>query len=225
MSDIITRAALLKKQALSKEPRVLRAIVVENHSLLLKALERVVSAFSGVEVVTSFETFEEVYKNIKHIEADVVILGISVPVHDCLKFTEFIREAQLTRLELVIIRLKLFPETVKTFVKQGIHGLLDEYASERDLADAISTVAMGSIFLNRHAREVLATSLSRAAVYLTVREMEVVNLLKKGVSNSHIAQTLCLKEKTVEAYLTRIYSKLGVSSRGEAIVSLANLDI
>ncbi len=225
MSDTIIRTSLGQRRLPPRGQGVLKAILIENHALLLKALERVVSTFSEVEVVISFETFEEVYQNIKRVEADVVVLGISVPVNDCLKLTEFLREAQLTHLELVIIRLKLFPETVQTFVKQGIHGLLDEYASERDLADAISTVAMGSIFLNRHAREVLSTSLSRAAVYLTAREMEVVTLLKKGASNFRIAQVLCLKEKTVEAYLTRIYSKLGVSSRSEAIVSLANLDI
>lgn len=226
--DVINKSRLLKddseQRQTAEDQQTARIILVEKHTLLCTALQRIVEAFSQVEMVAIFHTVDEALKIIEHTKVDAVVLGISVSITDCLYFSEYAREKQID-LEFVVIRLNLRPETVKTLVKQGIHGLLNEFASERDLADAISSVISGSLFLNKHAREILAISMSQAAIYLTAREMEVISLLKQGVSNFRIAQELHLKEKTVEAYLTRIYSKLGVNSRVEAIVNLENLYI
>jgi DNA-binding NarL/FixJ family response regulator len=200
-----------------------KTILVESHSLMRVALHRVVSTFPQIELVAVVDEVQELLRHLTRSVAQVIVVGISVSTTDCLEIANYLRKHQ-SQTALVIIRHSLRSEMVMALIKQGIHGLLDEFASERDLADAISVVTTGSVFLNKHAREALVLSAHQQfAITLTVRELEVTALLRQGESNFRIAKSLGLKEKTVEAYLTRIYSKLGVNSRAEAIVRLQNL--
>ena len=204
--------------------QAIHVLLVETHSLMLMALQRVVEMFPQVKIITHLQTTEEMLTFVEKTAIDVVVFGVSIPVSVCLQFTHSINESRRD-LGIVVIQPHLRPETAYTLVQQGIHGLLDEFASEQDLADAIATAATGSTFFSRYARETLTTSISSTALYLTTREMEVASLLLRGNSNFRIAQTLGLKEKTIEAYLTNIYSKLGVRSRTEAIICLQDLQV
>jgi DNA-binding NarL/FixJ family response regulator len=204
--------------------RVIHVMLVDTHVLMLKALLRVVANFPQVEIVAQMQTTEAMLTFLEKTAVDVVVFGVSIPASVCLQFTHSVG-GNHPNLGIVVIQPHLRLETAFTLVKQGIHGLLDEFASEQDLADAISTVASGSSFFNKHARETLISSMSRATFHLTARELEVAVLLRHGTSNFRIAQTLGLKEKTIEAYLTNIYSKLGVNSRVEAMLYLQDLQI
>lgn len=204
--------------------QTIHILLIDTHALMLIALQRVVAAFPRVKIVGHLQTLCEVQTLLERMEVDVVVFGISISVTECLQFTNYINE-KCRNAGIVVIQPHLRPETAHALVKQGVHGLLDEFASEQDLADAIATVAMGCTFLSKHARDILAASMSRAALYLTVRELEVAALLLRGESNFRIAHALGLKEKTVEAHLTNIYSKLEVTSRAEAILGLQALRV
>lgn len=206
------------------EKRAIRIMLVDTHALMLMALQRVVATFPHVKIVARLQTIREVPILLERTEVDVVVFGISIPVSECLRFINAVSEERRS-VGIVVIQPHLRPETAFTLVKQGVHGLLDEFASEQDLADAIAMVATGSTFFSKHAREILAASMSRTAVYLTARELEVASLLMRGESNYRIAKALGLKEKTVEAHLTNMYGKLGVNSRAEAIISLQDLQV
>lgn len=218
-----------RDQVGSREPaktdrRVIHAMLVDSHVLMLRALLRVVANFPQVEIVAQMQTTETILTFLEKTAVDVVIFGVSVPASACLQFAHS-AGGNHPNLGIVVIQPHLRLETAFTLVKQGIHGLLDEFASEQDLADAISTVASGSTFFNKHVRETLISSMSRATFHLTARELDVAVLLRHGTSNFRIAQTLGLKEKTIEAYLTNIYNKLGVNSRVEAMLYLQDLQI
>jgi two-component system, NarL family, response regulator LiaR len=225
-----TKAARIIKRAEKEKPftqirkHTIHIILVDTHVLMLMALQRVVASFPQVKIVGHLQTLREVLELVEKVEVDVIVLGISISVSDCLQFTHAVSE-RFKHLGIVVIQPYLRPETAFTLVKQGVHGLLDESASEQDLADAIATVATGSTFFSKGAREMLAASMSRTAIYLTARELEVASLLMHGESNFRIAQALGLKEKTVEAHLTNIYSKLSVNSRAEAIICLQDLRV
>lgn len=206
------------------EKQAINVMLVDTHALMLRALLRVVATFPQVKIVAHLQTTETLLTFLDRTAVDVVVFGVSIPVSACLQFTHSVG-GNHPNLGVVVIQPHSRLETAFTLVKQGVHGLLDEFASEQDLADAISTVATGSTFFSKHARETLISSMSRAALHLTARELEVASLLRHGTSNFGIAQTLGLKEKTIEAYLTNIYSKLGVNSRTEAMLSLQDLQV
>lgn len=210
--------------AAKPEKQAINVMLVDTHALMLRALLRVVATFPQVKIVGHLQTTEALLTFLERTAVDVVVFGVSIPASACLQFTHA-AGGNHPNLGVVVIQPHLRLETAFTLVKQGVHALLDEFASEQDLADAIATVATGSTFFSKHARETLVSSMSRAALHLTARELEVASLLRHGTSNFRIAQALGLKEKTIEAYLTNIYSKLGVNSRMEAMLCLQDLQV
>jgi DNA-binding NarL/FixJ family response regulator len=215
----------VKQATKNKKPaQAVHIMLVDTHVLMLTALHRVVATFPQVKIVAHTHTVHDVSTRLERKDVDVVVFGVSISVSECLQFINSVGGNHAS-LGVVVIQPCLRPETAVALIKQGVHGLLDEFASEQDLADAISIVATGSTFFSKHAREMLTSSMSRAAIYLTARELEVASLLMRGESNFRIAQALSLKEKTIEAHLTSIYSKLCVNSRSEAILCLQGLHI
>lgn len=204
--------------------RILRVILIEAHTLVRLALQHVVSSFPCTDVTASINNIQDAFTVTDLMTAHVIILGPSISVFDSLQALKLLRERQYP-CGLIVIHQHLYPETVPTLIKHGIHGLLDENASEQDLAEAIMAVSRGNIFLTRHTCGLLAASLSNVVDHLTDREMQVLGRLKHGESNFRIAHMLGLKEKTVEKYLTSIYDKLNVHSRAEAILSLQDLHL
>lgn len=202
--------------------QVQHIILVDSHKLMRLALQRVVTTFPHMHITASFSTIHDVLVVIDTLEAHTFVLGLSVPVSDCLALVKLLSERQVSG-GVVVIQQELHPETVRILVKQGVQGLLDESASEQDLAHAIRAASLGNIFLSRRAHSMLATATARDAEHLTEREIQVLSHLKYGETNFRIAHRLGLKEKTIEKYLTNIYYKLNVRSRTEAILSLQKL--
>lgn len=202
--------------------QVQHIILVDSHKLMRLALQRVVTTFPHMHITASFSTIHDVLVVIDTLKTHTLVLGLSIPVSDCLTLVKLLRERQVSG-GVVVIQQELHPETVQILVKQGVQGLLDESASEQDLAQAIRAVSLGNIFLSHRAHSMLATATSRDAEHLTEREIQVLSHLKYGETNFCIAHGLGLKEKTIEKYLTNIYYKLNVRSRTEAILSLQRL--
>jgi DNA-binding NarL/FixJ family response regulator len=115
--------------------------------------------------------------------------------------------------------------TVVPLLRAGVIGCLAADATSRDLARALVAVGRGEIALPPPiAARALAELVrpmpreSRAIDALSDRELEVVGLVARGLTNKDIAQTLFLSVRTIEAHLRSIYGKLGVRSRTEAVL-------
>lgn len=203
---------------------MIRVAIVDAHTLMREALHKFVAALPRMNVCASLATLREVSITAWNIRAQVIILGSSIQISDCLDFIDLLHENQ-DPTGIVVIQRCLSPETTLTLIKYGVHGLLGEDASEDDLAKAIIAAATENTFLDRRARNMLNTSVSRASVHLTKREVEVLSLLKCGETNVRIAHALGMKEKTVEKHLSHIYEKLNINSRVEAVLHTQRLHI
>lgn len=201
-----------------------RVIIVDAHALMREALHRFIAAFPRLHVCTCLATLHDVSVVMQDIPAQVIILGSSMQISDCLDFVGLLHEKHVSA-GVVVIQRCLSPETTLTLIRYGVHGLLGEDASEEDLAKAIIAAASKNTFLDQRARDMLNASVSRASIHLTKREVEVLSILKSGETNFRIAQALDIKEKTVEKHLSRIYDKLNINSRVEAILQTQRLDI
>jgi DNA-binding NarL/FixJ family response regulator len=202
--------------------QILQVILVDAHTLVRQALQRVVSSFPHMCVAASLNRIHAVFAVTDLMTVHAIILGPSISNVDSLQLVTQLREKP-NHCGLIVIKQSLYPEVVHTLIEHGVHGLLDENASEKDLAQAIVAASQGNVFLSRHGYDTLATPMSRSLGCLTEREMQVIGRLKHGESNFRIAHVLGLKEKTIEKYLTSIYDKLNVHSRVEAILYLQNL--
>lgn len=199
-------------------------ILVDVHKLMRSALQHVVSTFPHLHIAASLTTIAEVPAAIGHGGVHTIVLGPSVPTSHCLELVNVLSKQEAAP-GLVVIHQGLHPETAIILMRNGIHGLLDESASEQDLVTAITAAATGNTFFCQRARTMLDISMSKAPVHLTGREVQVLDLLRHGESNFRIAHALGLKVKTVEKYLTQIYDKLHVTSRTEAILYIQKIHL
>lgn len=204
--------------------QVIRVVVMDAHKLIREALQRVIESFPQVRITASLSRVQDLQVTLRRREADVLILSSSMTVSDCLEYVKMAQQIQPVP-GIVVIRQQLSPETTFPIIRSGVQGLLGEDASEKDLARAITAVASGSTFLGQRAREILNGYVSRAPMHFTAREMQILPLLRLGISNFCIAQQLGLKEKTVEKHLTHIYEKLHIRSRTEAVLRIQALHI
>ncbi|HZO74062.1 MAG TPA: response regulator transcription factor [Ktedonobacteraceae bacterium] len=200
----------------------LSIILVDSHLLTRLALQQVIATFKHMHISASLSAVHDVLAITDPSKEQIVVLSPSIAISDCLALTKQLHE-QRVRCEVVVLQQDLHPETARMLVKQGVHGLLDEHASEQDLVQAIRTVSLGHVFLSRHIRALLSTPLPPVTNHLTRREIQVLTRLKCGEANFRIACELGLKEKTIEKYLTSIYEKLHVCSRAEAILCLQKM--
>jgi DNA-binding NarL/FixJ family response regulator len=212
------------KQQRDASERVVQVVIVDAHLLIREALQWVVGSFPQIRVSASLNSVQDVAAALEQEEGDVLIFGSSIAASECL---ECIKAARQTRpsLGVVVIQQRLCPETAFPIIKSNVQSLLGEDACAKDLARAITAAATGSTFLGHRAREILHDYISHVPLHFTDREMQVLPLLRLGLSNFCIAQRLALKEKTVEKHLTHIYEKLHIRSRTEAMLRIQTLQI
>jgi DNA-binding NarL/FixJ family response regulator len=207
-----------------EKEQAVQVMILDAHLLMREALRRVIESFSQVSVYASLNQVQDMQSMLKRGKTDVLLLGSSLAVSDCLEYVKMAQQIQAS-LGIVVLRQQLCPETALPLIKSGIQSLLGEEASEKDLARAIMAAATGSTFLGQGARDILNGYVSRSPLHFTEREMQILPLLRLGSSNFCIAQQLGLKEKTVEKHLTHIYEKLHIRSRTEAVLRIQTLHI
>lgn len=217
-------APFVSLQHIDEGKRVVQVMIVDGHLLLREALQQVIGSIPQVRISASGGRLHDVLAALKRGQGDVLILGSSLTISESLECVKAAQQIQPAP-GIVVIQQMLRPETAFPLIRCGVEALLGEDASANDLAKAIAAAATGSTFLSQCAREILNGYVSRAPLHFTEREIQVLQLLRLGLSNFCIAQRLTLKEKTVEKHLTHIYEKLHIRSRAEAILRLQSLHI
>lgn len=203
-----------------------RVLVAEDHPMFREGLKALLDTLDGVEVVGAFATGEEVVEAARSAPADVVMLDLEMPGEGGL-----VAAAQLAKLtpapRVLILTAHDDDAAVYTALRHGAHGYLLKSASPDELTRAVLSVAAGTgvystSVVERITRHVSAGGRqSHAAVFpqLTDRERQVLDLMARGWSNSHIADHFVLSLKTVRNHVSSVLAKLGATSRTEAVVA------
>jgi DNA-binding NarL/FixJ family response regulator len=158
---------------------------------------------------------------------DVVVMDIRMPRLDGIEATRRIRQHGETPRVLVLTTFDL-DEYVYEALRAGASGFLLKDAPPSQLVEAVRTVALGETLLAPAVtRRLVERFVSRPApgaaereqlAELTERELEVLKLIARGLSNAEIAGQLFLSEATVKTHVTRILAKLGLRDRVQAVV-------
>lgn len=155
---------------------------------------------------------------------DVVLLDLGLPILNGLEAARRIRE--LGRPPRILI-LSAYDDDdyVAAAVEAGASGYLLKTAHMKDIIAAIRSVALGEVVLDPAvARKLIGRSPPRASTgdVLSARELQVLRHAARGARTKEIGKLLSVSTRTVEAHLTSIFNKLGVSSRTEAILQAAS---
>ncbi len=202
-----------------------RLLVVDDHALVRSGIVGLLEA-AELEVVGEAGDGHEAVELALSRRPDVVLMDIRMPGLDGIEATRRIVAAPGAPQVLVLTTFDL-DEYVYRALQAGASGFLLKDAPPERLVEAVRTIARGEALLapsltRRLIERYLAAPAPDApavAIELTPREREIWALLARGLSNHEIGAELYLSEATVKAHITRLFQKLGVRDRVQAVVA------
>jgi NarL family two-component system response regulator LiaR len=194
-------------------------MLVDDHAVVRSGLSAFLLAFEGLELVGEAGSGEEALRLCEQEQPDVVLMDLVMPGMDGVQTTRAIRERWP---QVQVIALTSFPEEdlVQGALRAGALSYLLKNVSAEELAAAIRAAYAGRPTLAPEATQALIQAANHPPEPgddLTAREREVLALMVEGMHNSDIAERLVVSRSTVKSHVSNILSKLGVSSRAEAI--------
>ena len=204
----------------------IRVVLCEDHLITRQGIRRLLEDEKGLEIVGEASNGEEVVQLVTEIRPDVIVMDIAMPKLNGIEAT---RQIKLLSPQTSVLILSAYDddEYVFALLKAGATGYLLKSVSGNELVRAIKAIHKGEPVLDPMvARKVVnyfrikdnVPQLEAETGHLSEREIDIIKLAAKGLTNKDIAESLHLSYRTVEGHLRDTFNKLGVGSRTEAVL-------
>lgn len=202
-----------------------RVAIIEDNARFREELAALIASAKDLELAGSAGSAEEALAKIPALAPNVVVMDINLPGASGIECTAKLRELLP---DVQILMLTVYDDTDSIFraLQAGATGYLLKRAHPRDILNGIREVKEGGAPMSSHIARKVVESFSRPAVVapadpemesLTPREREILDLLAEGFLYKEIADKLSVSYSTVQTHVERIYRKLQVHSRSQAV--------
>jgi DNA-binding NarL/FixJ family response regulator len=200
-------------------------MLVDDHPVVREGLRGMLEAEPDLTVVGEAGSGEEAVAQARVLETDVILMDLRMRDLDGVGATERIL-ADNPRARVVVLTTYETDADILRAVEAGASGYLLKDASRSDLAGAVRAAARGETVLAPSVAGRLVNQVRRPSTQsLSSREVEVLALVGKGLTNADIGRTLHISEATVKTHLLRTFGKLGVSDRTAAVTTAMALGL
>jgi DNA-binding NarL/FixJ family response regulator len=208
----------------------LRVVIADDQSLIRTGFSMILQA-KGVEIVAEARNGDEAVEAVRRTSPDVVLMDIQMPERNGLEATKLILSAPPPVPRVIMLTTFDLDKYVYAALSAGASGFLLKDVSPEHLVAAVHLVSSGDALLAPtitrrlverfapHFGDSTTPELAIDLSALTPRELDVLRLLARGLSNAELAARLHLSEATVKTHVTRILSKLNLRDRAQAIVA------
>ncbi len=206
---------------------IVRILVADDHPLMRQALISFLQKQPDFTVVGEAGDGEQAVKLASRLTPDVIIMDISMPVMNGLEATRLIKE-KYPQIAVLVLTVHTDTEHVLGILEAGAAGYLTKRVFGDEIITAVRSVVAGEAVLTasilrqiiknvpRHTARAISPDFRQS---LTGREKEILKLAASGLSNKDIALRLNLSVRTIKGHLVDMFSKLGVGSRTEAVMT------
>ena len=205
---------------------MIRVLLADDQELVREGLRMMLDADPEIEVVGEAGDGKQALVEARRLDPDVLLMDVRMPELDGIEATaRLVRSGARARV-LVVTTFDL-DEYVYRALKAGASGFLLKDATREQLVGAVRTIAAGDALLAPAVTRRLIEDFCRgpepgsvpdAARTLSDRELDVLRLLARGLSNAEIAAELFLSEATVKSHVARVLQKLGLRDRVQTVV-------
>ena len=207
----------------------IRVLLADDQALVRSGFRMILDERDGIEVVGEAEDGAEAVALARTLQPDVILMDVRMPNVDGVEATRRIASAG-TEARIVILTTFDLDEYVYAAIRAGASGFLLKDVRPSELVDAIRVVAAGDALLAPSVTRRLLDRFAEALPgeederrlpsleSLTDRELEVLKLLARGLSNTELAQELFLSEATVKTHVSSMFRKLHLRDRAQAVV-------
>jgi DNA-binding NarL/FixJ family response regulator len=196
----------------------IRVLLADDHTMFRQGLARILASYGGMEVVAEVPNDAEALKLARELSADVVIMQVQMPFERAIETLKAMRSFSDPP-KVVIVTMFESPRYLRGLTGVGASAYVLKTSSSEHLVAAVRAAVLDPTSENAVVgmpRQMLEGTEEGVESVLSARELEILLLAARGLSNHQIATSLHLAEGTVKRHLANMYPKMGVSSRGEA---------
>ncbi|HUX53557.1 MAG TPA: response regulator transcription factor [Williamwhitmania sp.] len=203
----------------------IRVALIDDHQLVRDGIKSLIHSSESIKVVVEAPSPELFFAEVEEALPEVVLMDISMPSMSGIEATKIITEKYPT-IKIIILSMFTSEEFIQKAIGAGAKGYLPKNTSKQELVEAITKVYQGEEFYGKEIAGILLSNLVKKAKTektelpedkLSKRELEILRLVAKGMTNSHIAEMLFISVKTVEAHKAHIMQKMELSSHIDLI--------
>lgn len=206
-----------KKTVYKKTDLNIRIVLIEDDSTIREGIAYLLNNTEGVTVVNQYNSFDDVQSFLPADEPDVVLLDIELPGTSGIDAIPVIKK-MLPGVHIIMLTVYENEQTIFKALSNGASGYLTKNYDTARIADAIREVMQGGGPMSAGiARLVIKSFQKNLETPLSKRETEVLEGIAQGKSRSKIAKELFVDLETVKTHIKKIYYKLNVNSREEAL--------
>lgn len=213
----------------------IKILLADDHQIVLKGISFFLAMQPDFELVGEAHNGKEAVEKAAELQPDIVLMDLNMPVMDGIEASALIKE-QHPHIKVLVLTSFADQSHIVPALQTGAIGYMLKDVEPDQLAEAIRSAYKGNIQLHpdisrallsrpepeqRQEQDIRHSNKDKSLEALTPRELEVLELLTKGLSNKDIAHTLIVAEKTVKTHVSSILSKLDLSDRTQAALFAA----
>jgi len=202
-------------------------LIADDHPMFRQSVRNVLEQEQDIQVIGEAGDGEEAVRLTGDLLPDIVLMDITMPKVDGLEATRRIKQLH-PNIAVLVLTIHSDDEHVLGILEAGAAGYLTKSVFGEEVVQAVRGVVTGEMVLSPHIGQSIIKQATRypkksfpleAGEKLSLRELEIIKLAARGMSNKDIANELGLTLRTVKGHLANIFSKLNVSSRTEVVIA------
>ena len=206
----------------------IKVLLVDDHTILRDSIAIMLSQLDDIQIVGSLSSGEELISKMRDLNPDMIIMDIHMKGMTGIEATRWVKERN-NKIKVILLSMEVKKELVSAGIQSGIDGYLPKDVEKSTLVEAIRIVSKGEKYFNEaitnlvfedfYNREVSArrTKQHLQLTDLSKREMEVLQLVASGKSDTEVADQLFISSKTVNTHKMHILDKLGLKNTAELV--------
>lgn len=191
----------------------IRVLIVDDHPVVRAGLASLLRRQAGLKVVGAAHSGEEAMELLKRSPVDVMLLDLRMPSINGIHLLNLLRTDGYCPRAIILSSYE-YEEEIYQAVKAGARGYLSKNASREEIVAAIGDVVVGGTYFPERIRQWIEEREARLS--LSAREIEILEMVSRGLTNKEIAVALYISHYTVRNHLNHITAKLQVADRTEA---------
>jgi DNA-binding NarL/FixJ family response regulator len=198
--------------------RKISVLLADDHTMFRQGLATILASYGGVEVLGEVPNDAEALRLVGELSPDVVIMQVQMPFERAKESLARMRALPYPP-KVIVVTMFEEPRYVRSLMELGASAYLVKTSSSEHLVAAVRAAVFDPRAKNAVVGmppAMLEESRDGVEGVLSARELELLLLAARGLSNQQIAASTYLAEATVKRHLANVYKKMGVSSRGEA---------
>jgi DNA-binding NarL/FixJ family response regulator len=203
----------------SEMNRPIRVLLADDHTLFRRGIAGLLASYGGLEIIAQVPNDQDALRIAQEQKPDVVIMQVQMPFDRAKESLLKMRRISPAP-KVVLVTMFEEPRYVRELMKLGASAYVLKSVSVEHLVGAVRAAVFdpkGHHVVVGMPQEMIKEVEEGSGGVLSIREMEILVLVARGLSNRQIASALRVSEDTVKRHLANVYPKMGVVSRGEAV--------